>query len=398
MALGAQLGVTGVNPHQDVTSALARRTGTSPADWFLVFKARYGMQVVFEAIEAARGAGDVVTQAFTCSTAVDPILAAGLRPVYADVARDSVAIDGGRLTVPDTARAVMLQHTFGIVDTGNAERLRASAHAAGALLVEDAAHCAGRMATGTEGVPLADVSIHSFGVEKMLPTRFGGAVWVSPDLADPALRARVAGDLAGLPPIGTRLDLAARTYRNQVRVLNRVPGALGRGTRRALAAARVFEPAIAPVELRGGLPYRPMAPSDWVSAQAAVALGRLDEIEAARAAVVATYLRELAGLVEVPGAVAGATPLVRFPFFAADGATAERLVAELGGQGVYAGRWYRPALFPGVTEPGRYGYDPADPALQVTRDLVERVVNLPTRVTEPEATRISALVRAALHA
>jgi dTDP-4-amino-4,6-dideoxygalactose transaminase len=356
------------------------------------------MQVVFEALGAARGRGDVVTQAFTCSTAVDPILAAGLRPVYADIAPDSVAIDAGRLAVPVGARALVLQHTFGIVETRNAERLRESAHAAGALLVEDAAHCAGRMATGAEGVPLADVSIHSFGVEKMLPTRFGGAVWVSPDLPDPGLRARLAGDLAGLPRIGTRLDLAARSYRNQVRVLNRIPGAPGRGARRALTAAGVFEPAIAPVESRGGLPYRPMAPSDWVSAQVAAGLRGLDHVEAVRTAVVATYLRELAGLVEIPGGIGAGAPLVRFPFFAADGAAAERLVAELSRQGVYAGRWYRPVLFPGVADPGVYGYDAADPALATTRDLVDRVVNLPTRVTEPEAVRIAALVRAALAA
>ncbi|WP_250446283.1 hypothetical protein, partial [Actinotalea sp. C106] len=108
------------------------------------------------------------------------------------------------------------------------------------------------------------------------------------------------------------------------------------------------------------------------------------------------YLGELAGAVEIPGAIGAGAPLVRFPFFAADGATAGRLVAELGRQGVYAGRWYRPVLFPGVVDPGVYGYDPADPALTTTRDLVDRVVNLPTRVTASEAVRISALVRAAL--
>uniref|UniRef100_UPI0020289BD3 DegT/DnrJ/EryC1/StrS family aminotransferase n=1 Tax=Actinotalea sp. C106 TaxID=2908644 RepID=UPI0020289BD3 len=292
-----------MDPHLEVTGALADRTGTSPADWFLVFKARYGLQVVFEALAAARGAGDVVTQAFTCSTAVDPILVAGSRPVYADVTPDSVAIDAGRLVVPASAHAVVLQHTFGIVDTRNAARLRESARVAGALLVEDAAHCAGRMATGPDGAPLADVSIHSFGVEKMLPTRFGGAVWVSPDLPDPRLRARLAGDLAGLPQIGARLDLATRSYRTQVRVLNRVPGAVGRGARHALTAAGVFEPAIARVESRGGLPYRPMAPSDWVSAQAAAALADLGDVEAARTAVVRAYLGELAGAVEIPGAI-----------------------------------------------------------------------------------------------
>lgn len=398
MAIEARFDGTAGSPHHGVTSALAHRTGTSPADWFLVFKARYGLQVVFEALGATGGAGDVVTQAFTCSTAVDPILVAGSRPVYADVAHDNVAIDSARLVVPPTARAVVVQHTFGIVDAANTERLRTAAHAAGALLVEDAAHCAGRMATDADGVPLADVSVHSFGVEKMLPTRFGGAVWVRPDLADPALRARLAGDLAGLPRIGARLDLATRAYRNEVRALNRLPGALGRGARGALAAARVFEPAIAAVEVRGGLPYRPMAPSAWVSAQVAAGLGRLDEVEAARAAVVATYLRELAGLVEIPAGVHAEAPLVRFPLFARDGATAERLIDELGRQGVYAGRWYRPALFPGAADPGRYGYDPDDPALGVTRDLVQRVVNLPTRVTGTEATRISGLVRAALGA
>ena len=29
-----------------IAQIMASRTGTDPADWFLVFKARYGMQVV----------------------------------------------------------------------------------------------------------------------------------------------------------------------------------------------------------------------------------------------------------------------------------------------------------------------------------------------------------------
>ncbi len=47
---------------QDATATrmLADRTGTDPADWFLVFKARYGMEVVFRALAEARGPGDVV--------------------------------------------------------------------------------------------------------------------------------------------------------------------------------------------------------------------------------------------------------------------------------------------------------------------------------------------------
>ncbi|MBE9940144.1 DegT/DnrJ/EryC1/StrS family aminotransferase, partial [Cellulosimicrobium cellulans] len=162
---------------QDATATrmLADRTGTDPADWFLVFKARYGMEVVFRALAEARGPGDVVTQVFTCSTAVDPVLVAGLRPVYAEVSPATVAIDPDRLAVGPDTRAVVLQNTFGIVDEAAARRLRDAARSVGALLVEDSAHCVGRLARDADGTPVADVSFHSFGVEKLLPTRFGGA-------------------------------------------------------------------------------------------------------------------------------------------------------------------------------------------------------------------------------
>src|SRR5690606_599882 len=185
---------------QDATATrmLADRTGTDPADWFLVFKARYGMEVVFRALAGTRGPGDVVTQVFTCSTAVDPILVAGLRPVYAEVSPATVAIDPDRLAVGPDTRAVVLQNTFGIVDSAGARRLRDAARSVGALLVEDSAHCVTRLARDADGSPVADVSFHSFGVEKMLPTRFGGAVWVSPAL-DPALRSAVVTALDALP-------------------------------------------------------------------------------------------------------------------------------------------------------------------------------------------------------
>lgn len=375
-----------------ITQALAARTGTDPGDWFLVFKARYGMQVVLAAIEEARGPGEVATQIFTCATAVDPILAAGLTPVYAEVSPETIAIDPARLVPGERTRAVMLQHTFGIIDEPTAAGLRTAADAAGALLLEDSAHCVGRTAAGPDGAPLADVSFHSFGVEKMMPTRFGGAVWVDPQMADTALRARIVDALGALRPVGRRLDVVTRLYRTQIRVLNRLPRQIAGPVRRALTAVGAFEPAIAPVEQRGGLPHRPFAPSPWMLAQAAAHLPNLAADEARRSAVVELYAEALAGVVQVPdGARSG--PLVRFPFFAADEATADRLVAALNAAGVYAGKWYRPALFPGAVDPAVYGYVPGDGALATTEDLVSRVVNLPTGIDLDHARRAVEVVR-----
>jgi dTDP-4-amino-4,6-dideoxygalactose transaminase len=350
---------------------------------------------VFSALAVERGPGDVITQVFTCATAVDPILVAGLRPVYAEVSASTVAIDPDRLVVGDATRAVVVQHTFGIVDDATALRLRDAATGAGAVLVEDAAHCPGRMARDTDGDPVADVSIHSFGAEKMLPTKFGGAVWVNPAMPG-GLRARLVRDLAGLPPVGRRLDLVARLYRTQVRVLNRLPAGVAARSRDVLVRLGVLEPPIAPAERRGLLPHRPMAPSAWMTARIVQGLPSLAADEAHRAEAVAEYLRALSGVVQIPAAVRDDSPLVRFPFFAPDGATAERVLDAVSAAGFYPGRWYRPALFPGAEDPAVYSYRPGDGSLEVTEDLIARVVNLPTTVDVAGARRVVEAVRAAI--
>ena len=137
--------------------SLAAHTGTSAQDWFPVFKARYGMLAVFRALAAARpDRADVVTQTLTCSTAVDPILVAGLTPDYAEIDPATFAIDPGHLLLPDAAAALVIQHTFGLIDSGASQALAEAARAGGALVVEDSAHSVARMAREAVGRPLAD--------------------------------------------------------------------------------------------------------------------------------------------------------------------------------------------------------------------------------------------------
>ena len=69
------------------------------------------------------------------------------------------------------------------------------------------------------------------------------------------------------------------------------------------------------------------------------------------------------------------------------------MVDGLSQRGVYAGRWYRPALFPGALDAAVYGYAPGDPRLAVSEDLVARLVNLPTNVSEERAREIVGHVR-----
>src|SRR6187402_2231219 len=131
------------------TAALRQRlasiTGTQAADWFPVFKARYGMLAAFEAIAATRPERRaVVTQTLTCSTAVDPIIVAGLTPAYAEVSPATFSIDPAALTLPDAPAALVIQHTFGVVTEADARLLAEVAAAGGAVVVEDSAHCVTR--------------------------------------------------------------------------------------------------------------------------------------------------------------------------------------------------------------------------------------------------------------
>ena len=188
-----------------IARIMAERTGTRPEDWYCVYRARHGMLAACEAVRATIGEGHVVTQLLTCCTAVDPILAAGLIPRYGEVSADTASLDSAALPLDSSVRAVMLQHTFGLVDDGASRRIASAAHEAGALVFEDCAHGVARMAKGPDGSPLADVSFHSFGVEKMLHAQFGGAVWVNPEGASPEVLQVLRERLAQLPVTGAHL-------------------------------------------------------------------------------------------------------------------------------------------------------------------------------------------------
>lgn len=332
--------------------------GRRPEDWFPVFKARYGMQVAFDAVRSVRGDGSVLTQLFTCCTAVDPIVVSGLRPRYADVGADTMGIDVAKVeSMPlgsdEQVHAMVMQHTFGAIDEDSSRRLAALAGEMGALLVEDCAHCVTRMARDAAGWPLADISVHSFGVEKMLPTRFGGAIWVNPRLRerDAALDAETRGRLAALEQPSHHLDTVTKLYINENRVLSRLGGFGGR-MRERLTASGWYEPPISDKERRGALEYEPMTVTPWIAQQAVAGISALDANENGRRAVVTMYREAFAGVdgLDVPGsgdgrrgAAAVAVPAVRAGY--RGGGAHHRRSA--------AGGWLRRTLVPPRTVPRR---------------------------------------------
>lgn len=77
-------------------NCLAELTNTRTEDWFLFMRARHGMATVYQTLHNCFGQGTVTTQAYTCVTAVNPIVVAGLKPEYGDIDPDSIAYSAYR--------------------------------------------------------------------------------------------------------------------------------------------------------------------------------------------------------------------------------------------------------------------------------------------------------------
>ncbi|MDO4537086.1 MAG: DegT/DnrJ/EryC1/StrS family aminotransferase [Coriobacteriales bacterium] len=388
----------------DVAAELRQRmadlTSTCVEDWYLVTKARQGMQTVLAAAGKALDRTEVITQLFTCVTAINPILAAGLTPHYVDISEKTLCLSAEDLYIDESTAAVIHTNTFGIIDPATSFELRRVAHEAGALLIEDSAHCVGRMARDDKSVPMADVSIHSFGVEKLLfGTYFGGAVWVNPEAENTEAAQAIREALDALPIVDAQLDKAARSYRNQMRVLTRLPQSIAGGLRERWEGSGSLEPAVSEIERRGGTNHEPSKPSAWMCSQALAALESVTTNKKNRRACVRAYLdnfsaQELEEL-KVPKAALrpDSQALLRFPIFVEDEAQADALAEAIATLGFYVPAWPRPLLVPGVLDPEPYGLAEGTDAWPVSERLSAGVVALPTDIDPAQVGIVVQVVR-----
>ena len=379
---------------------LAALTATRAEDWLLFMRARHGMATVYQTLHQCFGQGNVTTQAYTCVTAINPILVAGLKPEYGDIDPDSIALVPNSAPLHEQTRAVVWQNTFGILADSKAALLRSRVHSTPAIFLEDSAHCVGSMVRDDKGEPLADISVHSFGVEKLLPTKFGGAIWINPRLEERSPQHhRFVEELktacAGVRAPQGREEKAMRHYFNQVRVLNHLPRALSAPLRKALIKTDRFLAPIIPVEQQGKLDRVPSLPSKWAADQALAQLKKIEDTRRRRQQVQHVYQEKLTRQLQIPADINGSQALVRFPIFVEDATSdikAESLFSFLHARGYYPGRWYRPALFPGVKDYELYHLDPELSELPNTKRLIDSAINLPTQESVPRAQEIASLV------
>lgn len=373
---------------RDVQERLAHITSTQADDWFFVYRARYGVETVLNVVAKYAGKGEVITQPFTCTTALNPIMSAGHIPVYIDTSYDDLSLDISKLRSSASARALIMQHSFGMQSDMKKARSFANAHSL--LLIEDSAHQLGLLARDNDML-LADVSVHSFGVEKLLPTKFGGAVWVNPNMNNTALRDALRTSLSALPVVSTATAGKARRYRGINRLLNHTPSFFEPSLRSFVTKLGLFESAIMPDEVAGKNHDTAAQPSAFMLQEMTDALQHYEQILKKRRETAQVYLDTMPSEFTVPKGMKKESAPVRFPVLCKDKTTAQHLFDTLRAEGHYSGKWYRPILFPGTLNPAPYNYD--SESYPAAEDISARILNLPTNISVKEAEEIVDVLR-----
>ena len=151
---------------------------------FLTSSGRAALTLILRAVARGSARRRVIVPAYTCFSVAASVVKAGLELVPCDVDPGTLDFDFGQLRAliaEEPPLAVVSVHLFGL--PADIAAARALAHAAGAVLVDDAAQAfgfrRGEAWLGTEG----DVGFFSFGRGKTVSACGGGAVVTnSPEL------------------------------------------------------------------------------------------------------------------------------------------------------------------------------------------------------------------------
>jgi dTDP-4-amino-4,6-dideoxygalactose transaminase len=132
---------------------------------------------------------EVLLQAFTCNAVPNPIIWAGLKPVYVDCDGKTFNIDIEDLKtkITDRSKVLVVQHTFGL--PADLDEILKICQENNLILIEDCAHSLGAeygstnspQANGKKVGTFGKVSFFSFSRDKVISSVYGGMVATNDD-------------------------------------------------------------------------------------------------------------------------------------------------------------------------------------------------------------------------
>ncbi|HZX49694.1 MAG TPA: aminotransferase class I/II-fold pyridoxal phosphate-dependent enzyme, partial [Candidatus Paceibacterota bacterium] len=169
------------------------KKGSAPQELEQKFAARLGVQhacafnsgrsaflAILESLGLEKGS-EVLLQAFTCNAVPNPVMWAGLQPVYVDCNESDFNIDVEDLErkITSKSRVVVVQHTFGL--PADMSKVMEICQKHNLILIEDCAHALGAKYKGKEVGSFGKAAFFSFSRDKVISSVYGGMAVTSDD-------------------------------------------------------------------------------------------------------------------------------------------------------------------------------------------------------------------------
>jgi dTDP-4-amino-4,6-dideoxygalactose transaminase len=134
---------------------------------------RSSLLVLLKALEFEKGS-EVLLQAFTCNAAANPVIWAGLKPVYVDCDEESFNVDFNDLEnkITPKSKALIVQHTFGL--PAEMDKITKFCQERNLVLIEDCAHSLGAQFSGKKAGTFGKAAFFSFSRDKIISSVYGG--------------------------------------------------------------------------------------------------------------------------------------------------------------------------------------------------------------------------------
>lgn len=327
---------------------------------------------------------EVLLQAYTCVAVPDPVLWAGLIPIFVDIEKDTLNMSPEDLEkkITSKSKVLIIQHTFGF--PADIEKLMAIAKTHNLFVIEDCAHALGATYQGKQVGTFGDAAFFSFGRDKVISSTFGAVAitrnkevainlrhieqsftfprraWIVKQLAHPSIMAKgkMFYNILSLGKI--HIYLAKK---------------LGLTT-----------PAVYPQEKTGGKP--PFVFRRLANALAAVAFKqfrKLDTLNAHRRKIAILYEVGLPTMAK-QRALPDTEPIyLRYVIMHPK---RDEIMAEAKKQNIFLGDWYTTAIAPVGVDYDAIKYNPS--SCPNAEQAARETLNLPTdiHITEKDAQRI----------
>ena len=346
---------------------------------------RSSLYAILKALNLPQGS-DVLLQAFTCNAVPNPVLWAGLKPVYVDCGQD-FNIDAGSLekSVTSQSGALVVQHTFGL--PANMVALDDIMRQKGITIIEDCAHALGaahklsrslESERGEEGQKVGTIgkaAFFSFARDKVISCVYGGMAVTSDD------------------EIGRKLDELQKEFgqpslwwiKQQIlhpillhHIILPLYNFFDLGKLFLILSQwlHLLSKAVSWQEKRGQKPdYFPKALPNALAVLALNQLRKLGTLNAHRQKIAEFYYKELAGTkFGLPGKENNI-----FLRFAITHPKAHEIIYEAWHQeNMLLGDWYTTAIAPDDTKMETMRYNPG--SCPNAESLAKRTLNLPTHI------------------